>query len=74
MVENAQEREPGRGREGGGEERPRTSLHCECLKSPLGHGVLTEGWHVVMCSIQLLHYAIHFLFDSLLRHLEIQSR
>lgn len=42
------------------EERLRTSLHCECLKPPLGHGDLTDDWHIVMCSISA-PYPIHFL-------------
>lgn len=38
----------------------RTSLHCECLKPPLGHGDLTGDWHTVMFSSSALH-SIHFL-------------
>lgn len=46
--------------ERGLEERLRTSLLCECLKTPLGHGDLTGNWHIVMCSISAPH-SIHFL-------------
>lgn len=50
-VRNAEERDRGGEVVVGGD----TELHfyCECLKSPHGHGVLTEDWHTVMRSIQL---------------------
>lgn len=44
------------GEEGGWEEN-----FTECLKSPLGHGVLTEDWHTVKCSIQPYTHSFHFL-------------